>query len=235
MQNHNEEVTYQYAGFWKRVAAQFIDLAIFLIAWGIIKNILTPVLGMINEGLADREILFTYTLMDIIEYLVTVTYFIVMTYFTGATVGKQALKLKVISVKGDGKLKLIDVIYRETIGRFFSDMLGGIGYFVVLFNEEKKAIHDMLCDTRVVEVKKNKVVPVRPVVNVPVAAPVIPEPVVEKPAEVAEPVEVTEPVGVTEPLEYTIPRMIEPPANEGGSLTDENVQEQWKKILGRDS
>ena len=71
MQNHNEEVTYQYAGFWKRAGAQLIDLAIFLIAWGVIESVLTPVLGKIDDELVNREILFTHTLLDIIEYLVT--------------------------------------------------------------------------------------------------------------------------------------------------------------------
>ena len=124
------------------------------------------------------------------------------TYFTEATIGKQALKLKVISVKGDEKLKLIDVVYRETVGRFFSEMLGGIGYFVVLFNEEKKAIHDMLCDTRVVEVKHNKDISVGTVVAVPELVQAIPEPVEEKAEE---------------------------------TVSEDDVQEQWKKILERDS
>ena len=113
------------------------------------------------------------------------------------------------------------MIYRETVGRYFSDVTFGLGYLTVLFNDEKKAIHDMLCDTRVVEVKKKKTVPVRPVVKQEVPVPVAPVPA-------AEPV-------VAEPLQYTIPQMIEEPASQGSSISEPDMQEQWKKILERDS
>ena len=220
MQNHNEEVTYQYAGFGKRAGAQIIDFIIYMIVSGIIGSVLGPVVDTLKGDPLGKEIIFNHTLLDIIDYVLVAAYFIVMTYFTGATVGKQVFKLKVISIKGDGKLKLFDVIYRETVGKYFSDVTFGLGYLTALFNDEKKAIHDMLCDTRVVEVKKT--VPVRPVVKQAVPAPVAPAPAVAEP--VAE-----------EPLQYTIPQMIEEPASQGGSMPEADVQEQWKKILERDS
>lgn len=142
------------AGFWIRFAAYLIDFFIVMFALGIIGAFMEPVMKLLKDTPLSGKILFQYTLIDILDYILTMVYFVVLTYFTGATLGKKALNLKVVSVEKDGKLKLFNVIYRETIGRYFSDLFGGIGYLAVVFNDEKKAIHDMLGDTKVVKVIK---------------------------------------------------------------------------------
>ena len=58
--------------------------------------------------------------------------------------------MRVRVAAADGKpLRLVDVIYRETIGRFLSGIMY-IGYFMALVDREHRAFHDWLCGTCVV-------------------------------------------------------------------------------------
>jgi uncharacterized RDD family membrane protein YckC len=67
---------------------------------------------------------------------------------TGATPGKMALKLKVIRADG------APVDYGLALGRYFAKILSAlillIGYIMAGFDEQKRALHDRICDTRVV-------------------------------------------------------------------------------------
>lgn len=155
MQNNNQ-MKCENAGFWIRFAAHMIDFVIVMTAVDILKIALDPVMTLLNETAIGGEIIFHYTLMDIVEYVLVAVYFVVMTYLTGATLGKKVLKLKVVPAKEDEKLDLFTVVYRETIGRYLSDSFLGLGYLVIVFHKEKKAIHDILCDTRVVKVKNTR-------------------------------------------------------------------------------
>jgi len=74
-----------------------------------------------------------------------------VTYFLGkfsATPGKMALGLKVL--RADGEM----ITYPRALGRFFAEFLSSvilaIGYIMAAFDEEKRALHDRICDTRVV-------------------------------------------------------------------------------------
>ena len=59
-----------------------------------------------------------------------------------------------------GKLSLIDVIYRETVGKFLSGVILSIGFIMAGIDKEKRALHDMLCDTRVIYAKQVKIITV---------------------------------------------------------------------------
>lgn len=69
----------------------------------------------------------------------------------GATPGKMALGLKVVRPDGSG----IDV--GRAIGRYFAKMLSAIiiyiGYIMAGFDAQKRALHDMICDTRVIKTR----------------------------------------------------------------------------------
>lgn len=93
-------------------------------------------------------ILFLITPYDILLYLAASVYFIVMTYTTGATIGKRLMNLRVVTCD-DSKLTFVNVLYRETIGRYLSSLLF-IGYLMIGASETKQALHDRLCDTQVI-------------------------------------------------------------------------------------
>jgi len=65
-----------------------------------------------------------------------------------ATPGKLALGLRIVRADGS-KLS-----HGRIIGRFFAEKLSAfvffIGYLIAAFDDQKRALHDMICDTRVV-------------------------------------------------------------------------------------
>jgi uncharacterized RDD family membrane protein YckC len=73
----------------------------------------------------------------------------VFVYKLGATPGKMALGLKVVR-PGGGPVSL-----GRAVGRYFAKMLSYIilciGYIIIGFDSEKRGVHDMICDTRVIK------------------------------------------------------------------------------------
>jgi len=68
----------------------------------------------------------------------------------GATPGKMAVKIRVVTPDGG------PISYGRATGRFFADILSGmicyIGYLMVAFDkEQRRALHDHICGTRVVK------------------------------------------------------------------------------------
>ncbi len=135
------------AGFWPRAAAWLLDRALLFLA---LLTVRIPALvsALSGGGLWWKQILFTHTFRDVLCWALCAAYFVLLTYFTGATLGKKAMKLRVVDA-GGGKLTLWNTIYRETIGRYLSSILC-IGYIMAAADPEKRALHDMLCNTRVV-------------------------------------------------------------------------------------
>jgi uncharacterized RDD family membrane protein YckC len=66
----------------------------------------------------------------------------------GATLGKMACKVKVVTAEGG------QVSYLLALGRYFAKMLSAlifmIGYLMAAFDDEKRALHDRICNTRVI-------------------------------------------------------------------------------------
>lgn len=149
----------EYAGFWVRLAAYCIDIAIVWIGM-LFVNLMLGIVSIVGRGVLQAEVLFQYTVKDIMLYVLQVLYFILLTHGTGTTPGKRLLNLRVINADGSRELNLLDVIYRETIGRFLCGLSIGIGYIMAGVDREKRGLHDMLCDTRVIYAKKVKIFPV---------------------------------------------------------------------------
>ena len=153
MQNYNNNVLY--AGFFTRLSAYVIDSIIIGTALLIIK-LPKLVMAIMNPDMfLLKPFLFKFSFMDIILYLLSLTYFVLMTYFFGATLGKKLLKIKVCK-EGSEKLTFIDVLYRESIGRYLSSLIIFIGYIMIAVDSKKRGLHDILCDTVVVYDFNNK-------------------------------------------------------------------------------
>jgi uncharacterized RDD family membrane protein YckC len=160
MQNHSKEnVGDGYAGFFVRLAAYAIDMIIVTVGLLAVRLVFVGVNSLIEGSFLDGGILFHYTLKDIVLYLFQVVYFILFTYHTGTTLGKKVMNLQVVSADGETKLNLLSVIYRETIGRFLCGCILCVGYLMIGVDKEKRGLHDILCDTRVIYSKKVKVYP----------------------------------------------------------------------------
>jgi uncharacterized RDD family membrane protein YckC len=128
-----------YAGFWIRFGAKFID--------GIILNIAGRLLGLII-GLAMKGNDSAIYVAGAVGFAINAAYVIYFTGKFGATPGKMACKLEVIRPEGE------PMTFGRATGRYFAEILSsltlGIGYIMAAFDEEKRALHDRVCDTRVV-------------------------------------------------------------------------------------
>ena len=135
-----------YGGFWIRVGAKIIDWIILSIVNFVLSFVTVLVIGLWeNETLA----IILPILQNILAFAFNIVY---VTYFLGkysATPGKMACGLKVVRPDGE------KISYARACGRFFADMLSAmifyVGYIMVAFDEEKRALHDHICDTRVIK------------------------------------------------------------------------------------
>jgi len=157
MQNNCSKTDVTYAGFWVRLAAYTIDSIIVFFGLLLVRFMLSGILALAEGTALGGNILFHYTLKDIVLYVFQVIYFILFTYLAGTTPGKWLMNLRVVGADRHEKLSLTDVLYRETIGRFLCSLTIGIGYILAGVDKEKRGLHDILCDTRVVYEKKVKV------------------------------------------------------------------------------
>lgn len=146
------------AGFFVRLAAYLVDLLIVGIALFTVRFPLWILKLSNGDNFIFRDLIFEYSLKDMLFYLLQVTYFILLTYFTGATLGKRLFHIQVIS-KENRDCTFFEIVYRETVGRFLARIILYVGYLMVIVSREKFGLHDILSDTRVVycHVKKVRV------------------------------------------------------------------------------
>ena len=129
----------EYAGFWIRFGAKFVD--------GIILNVVGRLVGMVI-GLALQGSESAVYLAAGVGLILNAAYVIFFTGKYGATPGKMACKIEVIRADGS------PMTYGRATGRYFAEILSSltllIGYIMAAFDDEKRALHDRVCDTRVV-------------------------------------------------------------------------------------
>lgn len=135
-----------YAGFWKRYAAYTIDTFLLAIVFGI----LGAVFGLAGDDLARGEGLGTFAVFYVVEIVLIALYFAWMhASVNQASLGKLAVGIKVTDDDGQR------ISLGRGIGRFFamipSSLILGIGYIMAAFTDRKRALHDMLAGTLVVD------------------------------------------------------------------------------------
>jgi uncharacterized RDD family membrane protein YckC len=138
-------IGFNYAGFWKRGGAKIIDGIILQLAYFLM--FFSFGVSIISTRRTPEELPLVMVL-TLVYYLI---YFAYETFFVGkfgATPGKMALKIKIINADGS------KVGYLKAFGRLFANWLSGIilciGYIMAAFDEEKRALHDRICNTRVI-------------------------------------------------------------------------------------
>jgi len=143
----------EYAGFWTRFAAYFIDGIITGIVGAILGFVVGMVVGMSGaiSGSHQTAAIIVIQLVSMgLGFAVRAAYFIYFIGKDGQTPGKKLCKIRVINPDGS------QVTYGKATGRFFGYLLSSlllcIGFFMAAWDEEKRALHDRLCNTRVVKV-----------------------------------------------------------------------------------
>jgi uncharacterized RDD family membrane protein YckC/ribosomal protein L40E len=154
------EYQIQYAGFWMRLAAYLIDGIIL----GIISSMIyIPLLihyfgsssdyswlySLETNGTFDSSSWTIYWLLLLSIYAIQIIYYTVTVGKWGRTIGKAALRIKV--VKADGSR----VSYGRAFGRSLAYYLNGftldIGFLIIAFTKEKRGLHDYIADTIVIK------------------------------------------------------------------------------------
>jgi uncharacterized RDD family membrane protein YckC len=139
-----------YAGFWIRVGAKIIDI-IILWALGFVVSLLGGffISGSSLGGQIPIRFIAGNIVIVMLSWVIQIAYPI---YFLGkysATLGKMACGLKVVRPDGE------KISYARACGRVFAEGVSSlilcIGYIMVALDEEKRALHDRICDTRVVK------------------------------------------------------------------------------------
>lgn len=141
--------TFRYAGFWIRAGAKIVDGVIMGICSFVVNLVTTGAVTAFARNDSSPEVAIVASVLGmLIQFAIGIAY---TTWFLGtfgATPGKMACGIKV--VRPDGS----PITYMRAFGRYFGDMLSAlvlyIGYIMVAFDDEKRALHDRICDTRVV-------------------------------------------------------------------------------------
>lgn len=132
----------RYAGFWIRFVAALID-GILL---AIVNYLITLLFGLIF-GKNAANIASTF------EWIISIGYYVVYQQKYGQTIGKKAMKIKVVTY--DGKTPTMFTFFlREIIGKFISAIILLIGYFMIIWDAKKQALHDKIASTYVVYVEQ---------------------------------------------------------------------------------
>ena len=134
------------AGFWKRLAAIFIDSFILtFIAFGLMFFIGFFIGGMLSEPETISKISNFGMLLNVV--LVWLYFALQESSERQATLGKRVLGIYVTSKDGSR------LSFAQATIRYFSKYLSSIlliGFIMAAFTKNKQGLHDMIADTLVV-------------------------------------------------------------------------------------
>jgi len=139
-----QDTSLHFAGFWIRLCAKSLDFVIL----GAVQAV-----GMeFVSHLMDFESPLSYMFLSLGMVLLSVMLHVLYnTWFLaryGATPGKMALGLRVLVADGS------PISFARALARALAELISGlvlyIGYLMVAFDSEKRSLHDLVCDTRVI-------------------------------------------------------------------------------------
>ena len=135
-----------YAGFWKRFAAGFIDLVILIILNAIV--VLIVLLIAINMLYYTAINLASIAVLLVLLMTTWIYYAAYESSSRQATPGKTALGIKVTDLNGRR------IGFGKATGRYFGKILSliilAIGFITIAFTEKKQGLHDEMVDCLVV-------------------------------------------------------------------------------------
>jgi uncharacterized RDD family membrane protein YckC len=156
-------LAWRYGGFWIRFGARFIDGLVFIVPALIFAAVFIP--NLIRAGTQAGNpasvpnpafAAFSFITFFLVFFLAGGCYEILMLKYRSATLGKMACGLRVI--RSDGR----SLNWGVCFGRFFmwNVVTSGIPYLnsvlmlvssiMLGVDDEKRALHDRVCDTRVI-------------------------------------------------------------------------------------
>ena len=137
------------AGFFPRLAAYLIDLILIGILLLFIQIPVAFAEMSYPDLLIFKPFIFQFNIFDIFFYVIQLAYFTCFTAFTGTTIGKRLFHLVVVDEEGN-KISFWKALFRESIGKYLSGVILNLGYLMIFVDKESRALHDFICDTRVI-------------------------------------------------------------------------------------
>lgn len=131
-----------YASFGKRFLALIIDTLIL----ELISFVVSMFLGKTSSNgfsLTGAPAYFVYFLYDVFNIFLIVKF--------GKTLGKMAMKIKIVDVNTNNIPSIGNVILREVIGKFLSSIALSLGYLWMLWDPKKQTWHDKIAKTVVIK------------------------------------------------------------------------------------
>jgi len=133
----------------KRFVAVFIDGIIIMLVIMVPIIVLSAMIAAAKQGdNASGAMVWVMPIMLLLEYGLPAAFEIFFIGKYGATPGKMLMKIKVVAPDGDR------IGYGRATGRYFAKMLSGlilyIGFLMAFWDDEKRALHDRICKTRVI-------------------------------------------------------------------------------------
>ena len=135
---------FQPVGFWARVGAWLIDIILMKVLFSLIWG--NPRTSMAIPASA-MDLLPMLKQMAVQSFLQLV-YYVLMNGAIGATVGKLAIGARIVFL--DGSKIGFGTAFLRWAASLLSGLLLGLGYLMVAFREDKRALHDLLVGTRVI-------------------------------------------------------------------------------------
>jgi uncharacterized RDD family membrane protein YckC len=138
----------RYAGFWIRVVAKIVDALIVTVP--LVGLVMLSVIFVGSSGGGGSPLWFNFigVFAQLLYYGLNLMYVIFFVGKYGATPGKMLCKLRIVVATGE------KVTYGRATGRAFAEILSGlicnIGYLLAAFDQEKRTLHDHICNTRVI-------------------------------------------------------------------------------------
>ena len=84
--------------------------------------------------------------------IATLIYFIPSTYLYGKTLGKKLMGLEVVRMSGEPR-SFWRLLMRETVGKWVGMLCLGLGYIWFRFQKDRRAWHDLMTDSIVVDIR----------------------------------------------------------------------------------
>ena len=157
MQERSEGIALEFAGFWRRLGAYFIDF----IALSIVYSILAPFqwFGFVAfwdvGDIFNTPVWFTLPYLifgNLLSLLIGVAYFVAFWVWRGQTPGKMALSIKLI--RTDGSKVTLGAALLRYLGYIVSTVIFFIGFIWIAFDSRKQGIHDKIANTYVVRLPR---------------------------------------------------------------------------------
>ncbi len=145
-----------YGGFWMRFLAVMVDGIIMwvvnLLPSMIIRYLLLgTILAVPQAETFSPAGLKVLGLSMVISLALTLTYEVWFIRRFDATPGKMALGLKLL--RADGQKLGVGRIIGRNLAKAISGIILCIGYLMAGFDDEKRTLHDRICDTRVIRTR----------------------------------------------------------------------------------